>query len=505
MKRIGNHRLLSCVATLVLALAAVEGRTQEAWHALEAGPHAVGFQLLELRDTTRYVSATTARRVRVYVWYPTDESDGPRLTFGDYATLADGDAWPSDGVAPGRDRLSYARHVLSGSLAPEALERLHATPLQSVEDAAPLPGPFPFIVLGQGLNYESPIAHVALCEYLAGRGFVVVTTPLVGTHTAFVKLDARDLESQVRDLELAAARAGELPFVRAESLGVAGFDMGGMAGLILTMRNPSVDAFASFESGVVYPHPSGLPAASADYAPLRLRVPWLHVDSGRAPRTRESLLDAAWYSERHRLIFRGLSHVDATSYALIEGREGRLGFWAPSSAEGVERHRTVALYLFHFFNGILNEDSVSRGAFATARPGVAVHSYPASPPTITYASFVEALLNGEGDAAIADVRALREWDPSSALLDDDVLYRLAYTLLYRWGLPELALRVGALNVELHPSSGAAVRGMSMAYVDQGDPGSAIEVYERFLERNPGDEDAERTLEWLRGQLERAPR
>ena len=481
-------------------------RAQDVWHALDAGPHAVGFRLRSESDATRRVGTeASARRVRVYLWYPAASTERAPLTFGDYASFAGDDAWPTADAASAQEPLRFARHVLSDSLSAEALERLRGTAMRAVEDAEPLPGPFALIVLGQGLNYESPIAHVALCEYLAARGFVVVTTPLVGTHTPFVKLDARDLETQVRDLELAAARAAQLPFVRADSLGVAGFDMGGMAGLILAMRNPGVDAFASFESGVLYPHPSGLPAASPDYAPLRLRVPWLHLDSGRAPRSQDSLLDSAWYAERYRVVVTGLSHVDATSYALIEGRKGRLGFWAPASDEGVERHRTVAQYLYHFFDGILNEDAVSRGAFATPRPGVSVQSRPASPATITYAAFVEALLNGRSDAAIAEVRALREWDPSSALLDDDVLYRLSYTLLYRWGLPELALRVGALNVELNPSSGVAVRGVSMAYVDQGDHAAAMEVYERFLERNPDDEDAKRTLAWLREQLEDARR
>src|SRR5207247_1200270 len=131
--------------------------------------------------------------------------------------------------------------------------------------------------IGLGLYYESPITFAALAEYLAGRGFVVVTVPLVGTNSALVRIDAQDLETQVRDLEFAVARARQLPFVNPVRLGVVGFDMGGMAGVILAMRHPGVGAFASLDSGIVYPHPSGLPQASPSYDPLALRVPWLHA------------------------------------------------------------------------------------------------------------------------------------------------------------------------------------------------------------------------------------
>ena len=62
-----------------------------------------------------------------------------------------------------------------------------------------------------------------------------------------------------------------------DKLGVMGFDMGGMVGLILAMRNAGVDAFASVPAGILFPHPSGLPASSPDYDPLALQVPWLHA------------------------------------------------------------------------------------------------------------------------------------------------------------------------------------------------------------------------------------
>src|SRR5579863_1380764 len=175
--------------------------------------------------------------------------------------------------------VSSRRLDMGRSLDPAAFEALLQRPMLAAENAKPAAGRFPLIAFGEGLYYESPIAFAALGEFLAGRGFVVVTTPLVGTNSTVVRNDAQDLETQVRDLEFAIARARQLPFVSGDRLGVLGFDQGGMAGVLLAMRNPDVDAFASLDSGIVYPHPSGLPQASPSYDAAALLVPWLQATS----------------------------------------------------------------------------------------------------------------------------------------------------------------------------------------------------------------------------------
>ena len=48
-------------------------------------------------------------------------------------------------------------------------------------------------------------ADADLAEYLASHGFVVATSPLVGTHSPLVSLDVLDLETQARDMEFVIA------------------------------------------------------------------------------------------------------------------------------------------------------------------------------------------------------------------------------------------------------------------------------------------------------------
>ena len=94
-----------------------------------------------------------------------------------------------------------------GGAAATNMDALLAQTVRAVESAEPAEGMFPLIVLAQGRDDESPIAHAMLCELLASHGFVVATCPLVGTHSPLVSLDLVDLETQVRDLELVIGTA----------------------------------------------------------------------------------------------------------------------------------------------------------------------------------------------------------------------------------------------------------------------------------------------------------
>ena len=337
---------LARFATLLLVaastLAALAQPAPEVF-GLPAGEHSVGFRLLEDQDAARVVTggvrgAAHPRPIRTYIWYPATTTRAEPIRFGRYAELADDDIWPEAIAGDLRQRLKFANGPLARSLSETSYAALLARPMRAVENAAPLAGPFPLIVIALGLYYESPITFATTAEYLAGRGFVVATAPLVGTHTALVRLVVEDLETQVRDLELVIARARQFSFVDPERLGVMGFDQGGMAGVVLAMRNRDVDAFVSLDSGIQYPHASGLPRSSPHYDPHALRVPWLHAAS-RAdgpPRTdgAKSLFDEAVHSERYWLRIRDLGHADFTSYGLVEDRGEAAGSWSASISAG---------------------------------------------------------------------------------------------------------------------------------------------------------------------------
>ena len=170
---------------------------------------------------------------------------------------------------------------LSKGLDAAVLEKLRDSSVEAVREAAAAPGKFPLLVLGQGLYYESPLCHFVLCEFLAAHGYVVATSPLVGTRYRLVNITVEDVETEVRDMESVMAEARSLPFVDAEALGAVGYDLGGMAGLLLAMRHPEIEAYLSFDSAILDKHYTGLPLTHPGYHEERFRVPWMHMLQAR--------------------------------------------------------------------------------------------------------------------------------------------------------------------------------------------------------------------------------
>lgn len=498
------------LAIFLLASLPALGQRETEVLGLEAGEHAVGFQLLDERDASRMVTggvAATAhaRPLRVYLWYPA-RGAAQSLTFGRYAALADNDVWPPEIAGPLREKLRYSQRPLARSLSPQQYRALLQRPMRASENAAPETGPFPLIVLAQGLYYESPITLAAFAEYLAGHGFVVATTPLAGTSSPLIKLDTQDLDNQVRDLELVVAHARERAFVDGERLGVFGFDMGGMAGVLLAMRNPDVDAFASADAGILFEHESGLPRRSPGYDPAALRIPWLHATVPRALRppsaSAESLFDTALYAERYLLVAQGMGHVDFTSYALVDGRRDMLGYWPePGAVAGAAGHAAVARQVLHFFAAYLSNDAASREALSIA-PDVTgtrmtVEHRAASPAPIDYDQLVAYAVAGRAADAVAKLRAAAGAAPNHVLLERMSLEQLAQNLVLTFGLGEEALPVIEFLVERYPESVWGRYLLGEAHVLRGDDTAAIAVFERILAEYPDNTGVKARLESLR--------
>jgi pimeloyl-ACP methyl ester carboxylesterase len=481
------------------------------WGGLEAGPFQPGFRLIETSDATRSFPpddgpGPVARPLRIYVWYPAKPSANRPMRLDDYIALALDDFHTPLLPVP-----------LSKGLDPSALEKLRESPVGAVRGAAPEPARFPVLVLGQGLYYESPLCHFVLCEFLASHGYVVATSPLVGTRYRLVNITVEDVETEVRDMESVLAAARELPFVDPAALGAVGYDLGGMAGLILAMRHPEIRAYLSFDSAILDKHYTGLPLTHPQYREERFRIPWMHMMQARFIRTVESRAEAPSLFERKAFGPSYLVHVPTTShggfssYAVLGIDRAVPGYWGSPAADQRSVYEGICQAGLAFLDRYIKNDrtrldELVRDAAPAGADGppfrIERKDGPAGPPS--EAELVDLIIKMGMREAGPVIDGARAAFPGVTLIDESVLNWLGAHFLYWWGRGEEAIAVFELNVSLYPGSWNAHDSLGEAYAALGRKEEAIRSYERSLELNPDNGNARSVLERLAPPGKKAP-
>ncbi len=460
--------------SLLLALsAAAAGESPAGRGALRQDFHRVGFRLTTVYDQSRVYhadpgfrglpkDAETARAIRVYTWYPADDAGAKApLLVRDYVRMAAEDfGLIPEGANPSDESLPLPVQLSKG-LPPEKRAALLERTTAASAEAEALAGPFPLIIIGHGLYYESPLALSTLAESLAARGYVVATCPLLGTYSRLVQLTAADLETEVRDLEFVIARTRLLPFVDKDRMGLVGFDLGGMAGLLLTMRNPWVKAFAAMDSGILTPHFSGLPQSSPSYREDRFTIPWLMMSQDRflagKPGSEKTLFDRKESGDSYLLGFDTANHGGFSSYAAFGIDREVPGFWGPIRGNPPKLLETVNGSIAAFFDGYLKGDSAALEALrrdrkAPASPDglVSVRFKPGRPAPHPEDEYINDIIVRGSGAALPGIR--RDMAAGRVHIRESDINWLGLHFLYWWGREKEAVDVFRLMTELFPES-----------------------------------------------------
>lgn len=459
---------------------------QDLWGDLAPGPHAVGLRMLDEEDPTR-VYQGGPRPVRIYLWFPSGKTSKPAMRFRDYADVAALDFGSDRRRRFGGELLDLSL-PFARSISEKELARLMSRGLRAVRDAQPAEGRFPLIVFGQGLDFESPLAHVVLCEYLASHGYVVATAPLLGVDSRLSGIEIRDVEAQIRDMEIVMGATRHLPFVDGERLGVAGFDLGGIAGLLLSMRNPEVKALVTLDCAVQFDDDFlKVPHESPDFDPARLRAAWLdaiseaYVHDDLPDLENRSLFAHARYSNAYFVWVYDAQHSSFTSYSML-GLEGPLRGWPPFAKNARRVYESISSYVRAFFNAHLRDDPRAL-AFLRAEPeenvpaGVKLsvrrrEAVPASPSA-------DDLINTLFEKGVDDALALARSGPAG----EGALAAAGYKV-HRAGETEWAVALFELNADLYPGSARAYERLGDAYAEGGEIERAIGAYERSLTLEP---------------------
>ena len=493
---------------------------------LRPGPRAVGFSLTMVYDQSRIFhsnpefrglekAAETARLIRLYLWYPAQAAGGDSLRLRDYVRMAaeDFDLLPA-GADPADKDLPLPVPLAKGM---SEERRLMLLPKQTaaVKNAQPLAESFPLIILGQGLYYESPLSLFTLAEYLASHGYVVATCPLMGTYSRLVNRNVIDLETQVRDMEYVLAQARTLPIVDKERTGVVGYDLGGMAGLLLAMRNPWVKAMVSLDTGILYPMSFGLPHSSPSYQEARFTIPWLMMTQDRvvsknpAAEKHTSLFDRKTAGDSYLLLCRTENHGDFTAYAALGVENAVPGYWGPIKGNPRLLHDTICRLSGRFFDGYLKDEAraleelrqdpgrqagleevIASAKFKTGAGG-----------SLLQDDCLQDIIRRGTEDALPRIRKLMAADKTKIQFEEGVLNWLGYHFLYWWGREKEARDVFQFVTELFPRSANAFDSLGEAFFVLGDNAAALKSYRRSLELDPDNANAKEMIKRLEAKDE----
>lgn len=235
----------------------LQAQPRPLWGRLEPGTYEVGFRRVWTLDRSRIwprssnldsLKGNVARPIRIDVWYPAKCVDRQRVRLRNYLNMEPPGADFEDLVFLTHrwDEYSYRGLVNKDST---AFDRLMNAETAVCSSATAAPGRFPLVMYSAGWFNRAP-DNTILAEFLATHGFVVATVPQLnpGLWTFNFRSDARSVENQVRDLEVAIGKLVDEPFVNRTHIAAMGYSTGGDVALLLQGRNPLIDAVVGLDA-----------------------------------------------------------------------------------------------------------------------------------------------------------------------------------------------------------------------------------------------------------------
>ena len=337
---------------------------------LKFGTYKVGLKVVETVDNARTFLPVAGekpvpRPVKYYVWFPAKEKTASKkLLFSDYADMMAKDFGIDVKTKSARvDTLAKYFNPFKRTPKEELSEILKTETMASLQ----LPGEkgtFPVIVFGQGYGYTSPAINYALCEYLASHGFIVASPRLIGKNSYETKVNLEDLEAETNDMNFILNLMKKHPNADPSKIGVIGFDLGGMAAMLLQIKNTSVKAMVSLDAGIMFEHNTKLLKESPIYSPSKLRVPLLHFMNTTETLPQgiiedHSLIQMSKTTDRYIVRLKNMHHRDYTSLS-------RLGISDGSAMDQnirknhSENYQIISEYTLYFLDSFLRNNPKSK-------------------------------------------------------------------------------------------------------------------------------------------------
>jgi pimeloyl-ACP methyl ester carboxylesterase len=406
----------------------------------------VAFRVVHTLDYSRPYAGRLGRPIQIAIWYPS-ETRGPRMKLSDYVDLylTEEGSVPSTEKARNENMSVWAKELESRTDSGTSGTAILNSEVKAVRDAPIAKGQHPVIIYGAGGQGES-FENSVMFEELASSGYIVLSCPSAGPFFHKTTIDAAGLEAATRDMEFLIAEARKIPEADLTRIGVIGWSWGGLAAVLLQMRNPVVDAVVSLDGSIAM-HPDKL-QANPFYDPQRVRVPTMFMStSDNVPRA-EEFLSQIKYSERFILNLKEASHIDFSSYGYIARKNA-----AVPTGEDIRKIRIyeqVINYTNRFFDAHLKADGSAREFAASVAASDWITRRAPLPLPPTQQEFFDIIRNDGIETARKVFAEVLKHDPNYLLFEPFEMTVLA-DQLYKAGRQELAIEAAKLRVALYPA------------------------------------------------------
>lgn len=475
-------------------------QTPSLWGELKPGPYAIGFKTVEKYDYSRVfrakndyygkpLSGERARPIQICIWYPakiTDEAS--EMTYSEYVFPYPEDNRFIDIISELQNREIYYLHYITGN------DQGLVVDLMSVEMAAFRNAPahedtFPLIIYHSDLQ-RSYCENTVMFEYLASHGFVVATTHSLGTSSINPDDNLSSLESQIRDKEFVISCLHDYPYVDNNKMGVLGFSQGGLAAIIMQMRNSDVNAVVSLEGWFVLENRIRFARQCPFFSAIRMNVPLLHVCGQQEELLDLSLFDSLKYSNRYSLKLKNFHGTDFTHYSMFPiPVPDSIGSLPDLKRQGYE---IICRYVLNFFNAQLNSNEKAL-EFINSSPGdhgfdpdfLVLNLLPRKDLPPTEEQFMSIIEEYGVDKAKELYEKFKKLDPEYIFFRESALNILGYQFLHTGRISE-AIAIFKMNADAYPNSANTWDSLAEAFMANSDNKLAIKYYKKALETLPID-------------------
>lgn len=500
------------VATFLFILPAVffAQQTYPQWGKLPAGPHSVGYQVINRYDYGRHFQPKldfegkvnpeqSALPIQISMWYPAGASTSKKMPFAEYRYVdAQKNTFKPLSEAEKKETANgigfLAKFGLEMDLSDAQIQSIVQTPTAAVRNAPKLKGTFPAILVGVD---GGPGTHNVLCEYLASLGYVVLLTPSVAhTGTWQAKQPQLALAERVGNLEYLLAFIRTQPFIDYKRIGVLGSNFDGMSALLFQMKNMQADAVVSLDGWEGKAGSQETLFQSPFFDANKMRVPYLtflqdEKDPPSYLQLSQGVLDTLPYAERHYYVLQGMNHA-----CLI----GNLGIVPNVPAEKQEAYRFLYTRIGQFFDTHVKKSTEAQALLNKTATELA---YPtgllkveldkkALAPIPTPEEFEKLIMSGNVEKALQIFKRGKAENPHLVLFDFQTLNLFSFRFGQQKKL-ETVLAIWQLGAEAFPHSPWVMDRLGDAYQHVGNREKAKEAYEKVhnLLNGAGDLDVER--------------